>query len=72
VVVRGPAPGGLRAKDVAQAIGLPLAGSLRPEPRLAAGLERGEPPARDGEGPLAALCQRILDELGAAVPRSVA
>jgi len=65
-VVRGPAPGGLRAKDVAQAIGLPLAGFLRPEPRLAAGLERGEPPARDGAGPLAALCQRILDELGAA------
>ena len=28
-VVRGPAPGGLRTKDVAQAIGIPLAGSLR-------------------------------------------
>jgi hypothetical protein len=71
-VVRGPAPGGLRAKDVAQAIGIPLAGSLRPEPRLAAGLERGEPPARDGCGPLAALCQRILDELGAETSRRVA
>jgi len=71
-VVRGPAPGGLRAKDVAQAIGIPLAGTLRAEPRLAAGLERGEPPARDGAGPLAALCQRILDELGAAASRSLA
>ncbi len=71
-VVRGPAPGGLRTKDVAQAIGIPLAGSLRPEPRLAAGLERGEPPAKDGAGPLAALCQRILDELGAAASRKVA
>ena len=72
VVVRGPAPGGLRAKDVAQALGLPLAGTLRPEPRLAVGLERGEPPAKDGRGPLAALCQRILDELGARAARSVA
>ena len=64
-VVRGPAPGGLRAKEVAQALGLPLAGSLRAEPRLAGALERGEPPARDGRGPLAELCQRLLDELGA-------
>jgi secretion/DNA translocation related CpaE-like protein len=63
-VVRGPAPGGLRAKEVAQALGLPLAGSLRAEPRLAGALERGEPPARDGRGPLAELCQRLLDELG--------
>jgi secretion/DNA translocation related CpaE-like protein len=66
VVVRGPAPGGLRAKEVAQALGLPLAGSLRAEPRLASSLERGEPPARDGRGPLAELCQRLLDELGTA------
>jgi secretion/DNA translocation related CpaE-like protein len=65
-VVRGPAPGGLRAKEVAQALGLPLAGSLRAEPRLAGALERGEPPARDGRGPLAQLCQRLLDELGVA------
>jgi secretion/DNA translocation related CpaE-like protein len=64
VVVRGPAPGGLRAKEVAQALGLPLAGALRPEPRLAGALERGEPPARDGRGPLAELCRRLLDELG--------
>ena len=62
-VVRGPAPGGLRAKEVAQALGLPLAGSLRAEPGLAGALERGEPPAREGRGPLAALCQRILDTL---------
>jgi secretion/DNA translocation related CpaE-like protein len=71
-VVRGPAPGGLRAKDVAQALGLPLAGSLRAEPRLAVGLERGDAPAKDGRGPLAELCQRILDELGAASSRNAA
>src|SRR5207248_1601926 len=42
-VVRGPAPGGLPAKAVAQALGLPLAGSLRAEPRLA-----GAPRLPDG------------------------
>lgn len=70
VVVRGPAPGGLRAREVAQALGLPLAGALRAEPRLAGALERGEPPARDGRGPLAELCQRLLDELGIAERRA--
>jgi len=68
-VVRGPAPGGLRAKEVAQALGLPLAGALRAEPRLAGALERGEPPAREGRGPLAELCQRLLDELGTELRR---
>jgi secretion/DNA translocation related CpaE-like protein len=63
-VVRGPAPGGLRGPEVAQALGLPLAGSLRPEPGLARGLECGQAPARDGRGPLATLCQRLLRELG--------
>jgi secretion/DNA translocation related CpaE-like protein len=67
LVVRGPAPGGLKDRDVEQAIGLPLIGSLKPEPGLAAALERGEPPARDGKGPLARLCERLLDELD--VPR---
>jgi hypothetical protein len=64
VVVRGPAPGGLKASEVAQALGLPLAGSLRAEPGLPAALERGQPPARDGRGPLAALCRRLLGEAG--------
>jgi secretion/DNA translocation related CpaE-like protein len=63
LVVRGPAPGGLKDHDVEQAIGLPLIGSLKPEPGLAAALERGEPPARDGRGPLARFCERLLDEL---------
>lgn len=39
VVVRGPAPGGLRAAEVAEIIGLPLLASLRAEPRLAERLE---------------------------------
>jgi secretion/DNA translocation related CpaE-like protein len=71
-VVRGPAPGGLRGTEVAQALGLPLAGTLRAEPGLARNLECGQPPARDGRGPLALLCHRLLDELGLGGDRAVA
>ena len=60
VVVRGPGPGGLTVGDVAEALGLPAAGYLRSEPGLARDLERGLPPARDGKGPLAVLCARLL------------
>src|SRR6266508_42610 len=63
VVVRGPAPGRLRPREIARALGLPLAGSLRAEPDLARALERGEPPAGTGKGPLASLCQRLISEL---------
>jgi secretion/DNA translocation related CpaE-like protein len=63
VVVRGPAPGGLKAPEIARALDLPLAGWLRVEPKLAYALERGEPPAGTGKGPLAQLCQRILADL---------
>jgi secretion/DNA translocation related CpaE-like protein len=66
VVVRGPAPGGLKAGEIARALGLPLAGCLRLEPGVARGLERGEPPAASGAGPLAELCRRLLDGFGAA------
>lgn len=41
LVVRGPAPGGLRATEIADALGLPLLASMRPEPGLARRLERG-------------------------------
>jgi secretion/DNA translocation related CpaE-like protein len=60
VVVRGPSPGGLRAERIAQVLGLPLAGYLRPERRLAAALEYGVPPAHRGRGPLARFCQQLL------------
>jgi secretion/DNA translocation related CpaE-like protein len=63
VVVRTPAPGGLKANDIARALGLPLAGTLRPEPELARHLERGQPPAASGKGSLALLCGRILTGL---------
>jgi len=61
VVVRGPAPSGLTGPDVARSLGLPLEGWLRPEPGLAAALERGEAPGRSGRGPLAQLCGKLLD-----------
>jgi secretion/DNA translocation related CpaE-like protein len=66
VVVRGPAPSGLDGPAVAGALGLPLAGWLRPEPGLARALERGEPPARRGTGPLATFALEFLTRLGPA------
>ncbi len=63
VVVRGPAPGRLRAREIAQALGLPLAGSLRPAPAMGEALARGEAPAAAGRGPLAELCKRVIDDL---------
>lgn len=63
VVVRGPAPSGLPAEVIASSLGLPLAGSIAAEPRLAETIERGEPPARRGRGPLAQFCGRFLDDL---------
>jgi secretion/DNA translocation related CpaE-like protein len=63
VVVRGPAPGGLRARQVARTLGLPLAGAVRSEPGLAQRLERGEAPAGTGKGPLAELCRRLLADV---------
>jgi len=72
VLVRGPSPAGLSAEAVARALGLPLAGWLRPEPALAAALERGKPPARTGRGPLAAFCRQFLAELGALPARGAA
>ncbi|GIF15108.1 septum site-determining protein Ssd [Actinoplanes teichomyceticus] len=63
VVVRGPAPGRLRPREIAQTLGLPLAGSLRPEPSMCQALEHGTPPTTGGRGPLADLCRRLIDEL---------
>jgi secretion/DNA translocation related CpaE-like protein len=62
-VVRGPAPGNLRPSDVSANLRLPLAASLRPESGLPMALDRGEPPAAGGRGPLAALCRRLLIRL---------
>jgi secretion/DNA translocation related CpaE-like protein len=63
LVVRGPAPGGLDAAALSEALGLPVAAELRPEPGLAAAAERGEPPALRGRGPLRDCCLEILSAL---------
>ncbi|WP_299557814.1 septum site-determining protein Ssd [uncultured Mycolicibacterium sp.] len=63
VVVRGPAPGGMRAADVAAAAGLPLLAAMRPQPGLDVALERGG--LRLGRrGPLAGAARRVLALLG--------
>jgi secretion/DNA translocation related CpaE-like protein len=41
LVVRGPSPGGLRAKEVAAIAAVPLLASMTPHPRLAEQLEHG-------------------------------
>ncbi len=64
LVVRGPAPGGVGAADVAAALQLPLLAAMRPEPRLGAALERGMVPGRSG-GPLATAARAVVDELRA-------
>jgi secretion/DNA translocation related CpaE-like protein len=64
LVVRGPAPGRLRARHIARSLGLPVVGTLRAEHDLPRRLEQGTPPAGDGRGPLAHLCRRIIGDLG--------
>jgi secretion/DNA translocation related CpaE-like protein len=62
LVVRGPAPGGMRAADVARITGLPLLASMRRQPGLAAELERdGLRPRR--RSPLASAARRVLEVL---------
>jgi secretion/DNA translocation related CpaE-like protein len=62
LVVRGPAPGGVAAEDVARALDLPLLAAMRPEPDLARDLESGHPPGR-ARGPLGEAALRVLAEL---------
>ena len=59
LVVRGPAPGGLRAAEVAGAVAVPLLAAMRPEPMLAARLERGGLRLRQ-RSPLAQAARSVL------------
>ncbi len=63
VVVRGPAPGRLRPRDISTALHLPLAGTIRPEKTVCEGVEEGLPPTATGRGSLAALCLRLIGDL---------
>jgi secretion/DNA translocation related CpaE-like protein len=61
LVVRGPAPGGLRPEVIAESLRLPLAGTLPSDRRLAGLVERGDPPGTSG--PLSGFCTRLLTTL---------
>ncbi|WP_102144802.1 septum site-determining protein Ssd [Mycobacterium hubeiense] len=59
LVVRGPAPSGLRAAEVSDAVGLPVLAAMRPQPRVADMLERdGLRPGR--HSPLAKAARQVL------------
>lgn len=60
LVVRGPSPGGLRARDVAAAVGVPLLAAVRPDPGLAQRLEHGGLRLRRRSS-LAAAARTVLD-----------
>ncbi len=59
LVVRGPSPGGLRANAIADAIGLGLLASYRPDPRLPSRLERDRLRV-SAHGPLGRACDAII------------
>lgn len=60
LVVRGPSPGGLVAREVADAAAAPLLAAMRPEPMLAARLEQGGLRLRR-RSPLARAAAAVLD-----------
>ena len=62
-VVRMPSPGDLAPAEVADVVGLPLAGVIGPDRRMAAAAEHGEPPGTAARGTLAGFCRPFLDEL---------
>ncbi|MDI2032805.1 septum formation initiator [Saccharopolyspora sp. TS4A08] len=68
LVVRGPSPGGLRPRDVARAAGAPVLTTMRPQPRLAAAVDRGDLVAALRRGPLTTAAGAVLAELAAAEP----
>lgn len=63
VVVRGPAPSGLTPAMIAAGLGLPLAGRVRVDRRLAAEAERGTPPGARPGSPWAQFCTDWLVRL---------
>ena len=62
MVLRDTGTATMSGAAVAKTLDLPVAGRLRPEPRLAAALEKGDPPAANPRGPLATLCRRLIKD----------
>lgn len=72
LVIRGPAPGGLRSADVARITGLPLLAAMRSQPGIAGELEHGGLKPRR-RSPLTTAARRVLGVLQpATVDRQVA
>ncbi|MCP2278217.1 septum site-determining protein Ssd [Nocardia amikacinitolerans] len=69
LVVRGPAPGGLRGAEVAEVLDLPLLAAVRAQGGLAGRLERGGL-ATPRRGPLTDAADAVLAVLGAPTVRS--
>ncbi|MFD4461057.1 septum site-determining protein Ssd [Nocardia sp. NPDC058480] len=67
LIVRGPAPGGLRGAEVAELLGLPLLAAVRGQAGLASRLERGGLSVRR-RGPLRDAADAVLAMVGADVP----
>jgi secretion/DNA translocation related CpaE-like protein len=67
VVIRGPAPGGLTARDVAAAVDAPVLATMRPQPQLARYLEGGGLQVGP-RSPLGRAAERVLDVLEAGTP----
>jgi secretion/DNA translocation related CpaE-like protein len=59
LVIRGPAPGGLRPPEVAEAAALPMLAAMRPEPMLDQRLDRGGLRLRR-RSPLAVAAREVL------------
>lgn len=64
LIVRGPAPGGLRGAEVAELLGLPLLAAVRGQAGLASRLERGGLNVRR-RGPLRDAADAVLAVVGA-------
>ncbi|VFB00875.1 septum site-determining protein Ssd [Nocardia cyriacigeorgica] len=65
LIVRGPAPGGLRGPEIAEVLDLPLLAAVRAQPGLPARLERGG--LSVGRGPLREAADAVLMVLGVPV-----
>jgi len=66
LLIRAPGPAALPPEIVAESLGLPLAGVIRPEPALAEAVEHGRFPVRCTRGPLADFCAGFLQTLAPA------
>ncbi len=63
LVVRGPSPGGMGAREMAEFLDLPLLASMRPVPSLSRELEFGLAAGADRRRPLARAAREVLSAL---------